>query len=72
MQSLCTMPGCKDRADTTFALLPLCQMHNDSVLHEALDYYSKHPNAGEKHLRPLYRKIDSLIPWSRKRMGKFK
>lgn len=69
---ICTMPECKDRADSTFALIPICEMHKESIMLEALDYYGKHPNSAEKNLRPLYRKIDSLIPWSRKRMGKFK
>lgn len=72
MQPICTMPGCTERAETTFALLPLCQLHNESIVHETLDYYRKNPNAGEKNLRPIYRKIDALIPWSRKRMGKIK
>lgn len=72
MQPLCTMPGCTNRAEATFALIPLCEDHHEIIRHETDRYYNNHPCAAEKYLRPQYRKIDSLIPWSRKRMGRLK
>lgn len=72
MQPICTMPGCTDRAVNTFALIPLCEHHHEIIQKETIHYYTKHQQVPERDARPQYRKIDALIPWSRKRMGKIK
>lgn len=71
MQPICRMPGCTDRAETTFALIPICDFHYEIIHDETMNYYTKHSQVPDKYARPQYRKIDALIPWSRKRMGKY-
>ncbi|MOA57031.1 hypothetical protein D3C78_1811290 [compost metagenome] len=71
-QPLCRFPGCTQRSDQTFALVPLCEEHAEAIWAETRDYYSKRLNAAEQYMRPLYRRIEMDIPWSRARMGKLK
>ncbi|OMF35231.1 hypothetical protein BK133_10995 [Paenibacillus sp. FSL H8-0548] len=72
MHPLCKMPGCTDRATATFAQVPLCELHHDEIWVETRHYYTKHQQGADRDTRPQYRKIDSLIHWSRKRMGRLK
>jgi hypothetical protein len=67
---MCKYPGCKMRSHTTFALIPLCNEHNETIRRETDLYYNKRLNAKLSELRPHYRKIEKLIPWSQARMGK--
>ncbi|TCN00896.1 hypothetical protein EV294_101346 [Paenibacillus sp. BK033] len=67
---LCKYPGCKLRSHTTFALVPLCNEHNELIRKETVLYYTKKQNTKLAETRPEYRKIEMLIPWSQARMGK--
>ena len=70
MNGICKFPGCTERAEVTFALLGLCEAHNEAIRIETFHYYTKHPNAADRLRRPLFQKIEMDIPWSRARMGK--
>ena len=66
----CKYPGCGKRGDKTWALVPLCGDHFETIRAESKKYF-----AGSQHMkyedREHYRKIAKLIPWSQEVMGEF-
>jgi hypothetical protein len=61
----CKYPDCFQAAEATFALVPLCELHNDTNRTETVVYYNRRGRPGEPG-REHYAKIKHLIPWSRK------
>lgn len=59
----CTIPNCKAEADHTWALVPVCQLHYEEIMDEALKYYRKRYTYQD---RKIYLQIAPLIPWSNK------
>ncbi|WP_046655304.1 hypothetical protein [Paenibacillus larvae] len=60
----CEYPGCKKAAQETFALVPLCKWHCNTITEETRQYYGNR-SPKYKIQRPMYCKIARLIPWSR-------
>jgi hypothetical protein len=56
----CTVPGCKNRAEATWATVPICLHCRDKIKIEQHNYYSKRWTAAE---RTVLNKIKPLIPW---------
>jgi hypothetical protein len=65
----CNYPGCKYDASKTFALVDLCEAHEDAIRSETLKYYKKGKasRSSSEYLqqRITYAKIMHLIPWAR-------
>lgn len=56
----CKVPGCDNRADTTWATLPICLQCRDRIKIEQHNYYSHRCTAAE---RTVLNKLKPLIPW---------
>lgn len=65
-QRTCNMPGCKNSANASWGLVPICQVHRDEIAKETARYYDKRISYGQ---RKAYHKISRLIPWSQRNMG---
>lgn len=71
----CKYPNCNNHAEKTFALVPLCEKHFDSINRETSLFYKKGMkgqkfNAREDAIRREYAKIAYLISWSKERLGR--
>lgn len=64
----CTIQTCNHTADSTFALVPVCEFHRFAILEEAGRFYRGTSNMIESERRPLYYQIRHLVPW-RKKVG---
>lgn len=60
----CRIPGCKEAASQTWALVPLCEDHRKEIAAETQIYYKNQAMTYQSRVR--YMKIVPLIPWSRK------
>lgn len=66
MPKRCMIPDCPENANTTWALVPVCQKHRDQILKETDHYYDRLITYNK---REIYQKISCLIPWSQRNMG---
>ncbi|MEK4351291.1 hypothetical protein ACFWMP_14175 [Paenibacillus sp. NPDC058367] len=60
---ICAIPNCKAVADHTWALVSVCELHQEEIRAEALKYYKKRITYQG---REIYLQIAPLIPWSNK------
>lgn len=57
----CRFPDCKQKADHSWATVPVCRQHYLELWREARNYYK-----GLVMKRRLYREIREYTPWGRK------
>lgn len=58
---ICKVKECVNKADVTWALVPVCEAHKQKIIEEQRRYYSKRINEGD---RTTLNTIKHLIPWS--------
>lgn len=58
----CKIPGCQSIAKTTWATVPVCECHKETLTTEQLDYYAEVIKKGE---RTLIYTIGPYLPWKR-------
>jgi hypothetical protein len=64
----CKYPECGYRAEKTWALVPLCHAHFETIREETLRFYRLYSCVNYSDRRH-YLKIAHLIPWSRVSKG---
>lgn len=64
---VCQYPQCRNLASTTWARVPLCDGHYESIRAETVSYYRS--STIKYSDRPHYLKIARLIPWSLESKG---
>lgn len=66
----CKLPDCKVTATKTWALVPICEGHHETIEAETDKYYLARSNKPEHMVRPYYMQISHLIPWSKDGLGR--
>ncbi|GAC42865.1 hypothetical protein PPOP_2225 [Paenibacillus popilliae ATCC 14706] len=54
----CKVPNCKHAATTTWATVPVCEMHYDVIDYEHEQYYKAYQDE-----RVVYNRIKHLVPF---------
>jgi hypothetical protein len=68
---LCNYPECKAIAKKTWALLPLCYGHHDTIRLETLKYYANRmPYDSRQHYLQIARLIKRVTPFYAQRVKK--
>lgn len=61
---ICSMPGCKFKAATSFATVPVCENHREELMEEAILFYKRKIDD-----RYSYEQIKHLTPFQPARVG---
>lgn len=60
---ICKVKECTNKANETWALVPICEEHKHKIIIEQRRYYTKYIGAEE---RTTLNAINHLIPWSKR------